>query len=330
MFTAVDTHTEGMPTRIITSGIGTIPGRTMLERKLMLEGDLGSLRMLLTAEPRGHAAMFGGVLQPPIHPDADWGLLFIHVSGSLPMCGHGTIGAATALVETGMVAVREPTTIVRFDTPAGLIAAEVTVRDGHAESVTIGGVPSFLADRQCRIDVPKIGPVTYDLAYGGNFFAILTAASIGLEVELNVVPSLIAIGRDILRRINTDARPVHPVNPEIAVCEHVMFTGPGRNGSAARNVVIGEPGWIDRSPCGTGTSARMAQMHSRGELELGKDFVHESVLGTRFVGRLVGTTRVGPYEAVIPRITGRAWVTGLATYLLDPTDPFPAGLLIPI
>jgi len=329
MFSALDTHTEGMPTRVITAGVGRINGETMFERSLTFAREMDGVRMLLTREPRGHTAMIAAILQPPADRDADWGVLFIDVKGSLPMCGHGVMGVATALVETGMVVVSEPTTVIRLDTPAGLVCAEVAVRDGHAESVTIQNVASFMAASNCSLKLPGIGLVSYDLAFGGNFFAILPARSVGLDLEMENVPALITIGLDMLKRINAEARPVHPINQEIAVCQHVLFTGPGKDGSSARNTVVGEPGWIDRSPCGTGTSARMAQLHAKGELHLAELFVHDSVLGSRFVGRLVATSQVGTYPAVIPEITGRAWVTGLATYMVDPTDPFPNGLLVP-
>lgn len=328
-FTAIDTHTEGMPTRVFTSGVGTIPGETMVDRRLALEGEAHLLRTLLTCEPRGHSVMFGTILQPSTRPDADWAVLFIDPSGSLPMCGHATIGTATAMVEAGIVAVTEPTTVIRLDTPAGLVVATVSVRDGHADEVTIANVPSFLFARDCAIDTPEFGAVTFDLAFGGNFYAILPASSVGLDLELAAVPKLISVGLDLLDRINEEARPTHPTRPEISVCQHVMFTGPGSTGADGRNAVVGKPGWIDRSPCGTGTSARMAQLHGRGELAISESFVHESVLGTRFTGRLVSSSKVGSFDAVIPTITGRAWVTGLATYLLDPTDPFPGGFLIP-
>jgi proline racemase len=280
-------------------------------------------------EPRGHSAMSGAILQPPARQDADWGVLFIEVSGCLPMCGHGAIGVATALVETGMVQVTEPTTIVRLDTPAGLVLAEVQVHDGHAESVTIENVPSFLLDPDLSLDLPGIGQVQYDMAFGGNFYAILPAQSVGRELEIANVPRLIATGLQILQVINSTARPIHPLNRQIDVCHHVLFTAPGQDGSSGRNTVVVNPGWIDRSPCGTGTSARMAQLYSRGELRLHQPYIHDSVLGSRFVGELVGTVDIGGREAVIPRITGRAWIHGLTTHLLDPTDPFPKGFLIP-
>src|SRR5215216_1215382 len=182
-FEAVDSHTEGMPTRVITAGVDPIPGATMLERKLHFERELDDLRLLLMREPRGHGAMSGAILQPSARADADWGVLFIEVSGCLPMCGHGTIGVATVLVETGMVEVTEPETVVRLDTPAGLVHARVAVEDGRARSVTLRNVPSFLHAADARVEVPGLGSVRYDMAFGGNFYAILPAAEVGLEVD---------------------------------------------------------------------------------------------------------------------------------------------------
>ncbi len=318
---AVDSHTEGMPTRVVTGGVGPIPGATMLERKLHFEAELDDLRLLLMREPRGHSAMSGAILQPPTRPDADWGVLFIEVSGLLPMCGHGTIGVATVLVETGMVAVTEPETIVALDTPAGLVRVRVAVEDGRATSVTLRNVPSFLLARD-----REIGGVPYDMAYGGNFYALVEASAAGLSVDPARSEELIARGLEIMAAINEANRPVHPEHERIAGCRHVVFYEDGPGG--ARNATAIHPGWLDRSPCGTGTSARMAQLHARGELALGADFVNESVIGTRFTGRLVEEATVGGLPAVVPEITGRAWVTGMGQYLLDPSDPFPAGFAL--
>ncbi len=324
VFAAVDSHTEGMPTRVVTGGVGTLPGATMLERKLHFERHLDDLRRLLMREPRGHGAMSGAILQPPTRPDADWGVLFIEVSGCLPMCGHGTIGVATVLVETGMVAVSEPETVVALDTPAGLVQARVQVRDGAATSVTLRNVPAFLERRDAVVELDGRA-LSYDLAYGGNFYAIVDAASAGLAPVPEQAPRLIAEGARIMAAIEAEGRPVHPEDPRIGGVRHVLFTAPGRDGADARGAVSIHPGWLDRSPCGTGTSARMAQLHARGELALEQPFVHESVIGTRFTGRLVEATEVGGRAAVVPEITGRAWITGMGQYLLDPSDPFPAG-----
>jgi proline racemase len=322
---AVDSHTEGMPTRVVTGGVEALPGDTMLERKLHFEAQRDDLRLLLMREPRGHAAMSGAILQPPTRGDADWGVLFIEVSGCLPMCGHGTIGVATVLVEMGMVEVREPETIVRLDTPAGLVEARVEVADGHAQAVTIRNVPSFLHARDQVAEVQGLGAVRYDMAFGGNFYAIVEAASVGLEVEPSRAQALIDAGARIRAAIPA---PVHPVDERISGCRHVVFHAPGRDGAHARNATAIHPGWLDRSPCGTGTCARMATLHARGELALGEEFVNESIIGTRFVGRLVDETAVGGVPAVVPEVTGRAWITAMGQYLLDERDPFPAGFAL--
>jgi proline racemase len=320
VFSAVDSHTEGMPTRVITSGVGVLPGETMLERKLRFERDQDGIRRLLMQEPRGHAAMSGAILQPPCREDADWGVVFIEVSGCLPMCGHGTIGVATVLVETGMVAVTEPETVVRLDVPAGLVEARVRVQGGRAASVSIRNVPSFVHQR----DGEALG-IRYDMAFGGNFYAIADAAAAGLTVAPDHANKLIAAGLELMAAVE---EPVHPEDPAIRGCHHVIWTSPGRDGADGRSATAIHPGWIDRSPCGTGTSARMAQLWSRGALALRTPFVHESLIGTRFTGRLLDEVTVAGRPAVVPEITGRAWITGLAQYLLDPDDPFPEGFRI--
>jgi proline racemase len=324
-FAAVDSHTEGMPTRVVTGGVGPIPGTTMLERRAHFLAHMDDVRLLLMREPRGHAAMSGAILQPPTRDDADWGVLFIEVSGCLPMCGHGTIGVATVLVETGMVEVREPETVVRLDVPAGLVEARVAVDGGRVRAVTLRNVPSFLHARDASVTVDGLGDVAYDMAFGGNFYAIVDAASVGVRVDPARSDELVERGLEVMGAINAAARPVHPEDERIAGCHHVVFHEPGRDGAHARAATSIHPGWLDRSPCGTGTSARMAQLHARGELGLGEQFVNESVIGTRFTGRLVADTTVGGRPAVVPEITGRAWITGMGQYLLDAEDPFPAG-----
>ena len=324
-FAAVDSHTEGMPTRVITGGIGVIPGSSMMERREYFVAHLDHLRHLLMDEPRGHSAMSGAILQPPTRTDADWGVLFIEVSGCLPMCGHGTIGVATVLVETGMVAVTEPVTTIRLDTPAGLVTAEVSVHDGHADAVTIHNVPSFAVALDSTVDVPGLGAVRYDLAFGGNFYAIVHLDELGLPYDRAAADELLRAGLSIMDAVTEQAKPVHPEQPEVRGCHHVYLTAPGSTARHSRHAMAIHPGWFDRSPCGTGTSARMAALHARGELPLHTDFVNESFIGTRFTGRLTATTTVAGHPAVLPTITGRAWLTGMAQYLLDPTDPFPAG-----
>lgn len=327
-FHTVESHTEGMPTRVVVGGVGTLPGATMAERRLWFMDHSDDLRTLLMYEPRGHGAMSGAILQPPTRPDADYGVLFIEVSGLLPMCGHGTMGVAAVLVETGMVPVTEPVTTIRLDTPAGLVVASVTVEDGAATSVTIENVPSFAYALDETVEVPGLGEVRYDMAFGGNFYAIAELAELGLPFDRARGDDLLAAGLAIMDAVNEQRRPVHPERDDIAGCHHVYLQAPGSTAELSRHAMAIHPGWFDRSPCGTGTSARMAQLHARGALEVGKDFVNESFIGTRFTGRLLGETEVGGRPAVLPSITGRAWITGTAQYMLDPTDPFPAGFLL--
>jgi proline racemase len=325
----VESHTEGMPTRVVIGGVGMIPGATMFDRRRWFMTHSDGLRKLLMNEPRGHSAMSGAILQPATRPDADYGVLYIEVSGCLPMCGHGTIGVATVLVETGMVEVVEPVTTIRLDTPAGLVTVDVQVRDGAATAVTLTNVASFLLERDATVKVEGLGEVRYDMAFGGNFYAILPIDSLGLPFDRSRKQEILDAGLAVMAAINEQRRPVHPDNPEIDVCHHVQLVAPGSDARHSRHAMVIHPGWFDRSPCGTGTSARAAQLHARGELPLGVEFVNESFIGTRFVARAVAEATVGgagaEVSAVVPTITGRAWVTGTAQYHLDPSDPFPEG-----
>ncbi|MFD8828287.1 proline racemase family protein [Streptomyces sp. NPDC059605] len=328
IFHAVDSHTEGMPTRVITGGVGTIPGDTMAERRSYFEKHRDAVRTLLMYEPRGHAAMSGAILQPSTRPDADYGVLYIEVSGYLPMCGHGTIGVATVLVETGMVEVTEPVTTVRLDTPAGLVKVDVRVEDGEATAVTLTNVPAFSVGLDRTVDVPGYGTLRYDLAYGGNFYAMVDLDDLGLPFDRARKDDILAAGLALMKAVNATDEPVHPEAPHIHGLKHVQFVAPGSDARHSRHAMAIHPGWFDRSPCGTGTSARMAQLHARGELALDTDFVNESFIGTSFTGRLVEETTVGGLPAVVPTVTGRAWITGTAQYFLNPSDPFPEGFLL--
>jgi len=322
---AVDSHTEGMPTRVVTGGVGVIPGATMNEKRLHFIEHLDDLRLFLMNEPRGHSAMSGAILQPSTRDDCDWGVVYIEVSGCLPMCGHGTIGVATVLVETGMVPVQEPVTTIRLDTPAGVVVARVAVSDGHADSVTLENVPSYVERLDQVIEVPGLGSVPYSIAFGGNFYAMVDLDAVGLPFDRSRQHDILDAGLAIMAAINEQAPPRHPTIDGVDHCHHVEFIAPGSTAELSRHAMAIYPGWFDRSPCGTGTSARMAELWARGELPLDTDFVNESFIGSRFVGRLIAETTVEGVPAVIPTITGRAWVTGMAQYLLDPRDPFPTG-----
>lgn len=318
-----------MPTRVVTSGVEVIPGATMFERRQYFLENMDEIRQWLMYEPRGHSAMSGAILQPSTRPDADWGVLYIEVSGCLPMCGHGTIGVATVLVEKGLVNVVEPITTIRLDTPAGLVKVDVLVKDGKALNVTLTNVPSFSYALDQVVDVHGFGKITYDMAFGGNFYAIIPIERVGIEFKRENGQKLLDAGLAISAAINSQNRPVHPENPDIAICHHIDFIAAGDQGRFHwRNAMAIHPGWFDRSPCGTGTSARLAQMVARGEFSEGDVLLNESWIGSQFEGRVVGRTTVGGLPAIIPAITGRAWVMGEATWTLDPMDPFPAGFLV--
>ena len=324
---AVDSHTEGMPTRVVVDGIDEIPGATMNEKRLHFIAHLDHLRHFLMDEPRGHPAMSGAILQPSTRADCAWGVVYIEVSGCLPMCGHGTIGTATVLVEERLVEVVEPVTTIRLDTPAGVVVARVDVTDGHADSVTIENVPSWTDRLDATIEVPGLGAVPYSLAFGGNFYALVDLDAVGLPFERARQREIAEAGLAIMAAINEQAPPHHPDIDGVDHCHHVEFIAPGSDARSSRHAMAIHPGWFDRSPCGTGTAARMAELHSRGELPLHTDFVNESFIGSRFVGRLIAETEVAGRPAVVPTITGRAWITGRAEYVLDPADPFPHGFV---
>ena len=324
----VETHTEGMPTRVVTDGIGEIPGNTAFEKRAYFMEHMDHLRQWLMFEPRGHSAMSGAILQKSTRHDADIGVVYIEVSGCLPMCGHGTIGVATALVEKNLIKVTEPVTTVRLDTPAGLVVVDVDVKDGKALKVTITNVPSFLYQKDQVVKVPGYGDITYDMAYGGNFYAIIPAEDVGIQFVREKGAQFLAAGLAISDAINEQNRPIHPENPEIAICHHIDFISAGDHPLHWKNAMAIYPGWFDRSPCGTGTSARLAQMVARGEFKDDDVLINESWIGSHFEARVKNHTSVANFDAIVPMISGRAWVMGEATWILDSTDPFPDGFLV--
>ncbi len=329
LLSALDYHTEGEPMRIVTSGVAPLPGRTMLERSAYFAAHHDGLRRLILHEPRGHAAMCAALLTPPADTDADTGVVFMEPLGVVHMCGHGAIAIATMLVETGAVAAREPETPVVLDTAAGPVAARVRVEGDRVRGATIRNVPSYSALLDAKVTVPGLGPVAFDLAYGGHFYALVEAAPLGLTLDPGEASRLVALGEQIRAAIEDEVPLVHPEGEQSKGLLYVQFYGPPRHPRAQlRNAVVVAPAGLDRSPCGTGTSARLANLWARGGIALGREFVHESIIGTLFEARVVGTTRVGPHEAVIPEITGRAYLTGVTQLVLRPDDPFPAGFLL--
>lgn len=317
-----------MPTRVVVDGFGEIPGASMFEKRAHFMANSDGFRQWLMYEPRGHSAMSGAILQKSTRADADWGVVYIEVSGCLPMCGHGTIGVATVLVEKGLVKVTEPVTTIRLDTPAGLVVVDVAVRNGRALNVTLTNVPSFLYARDQEVEVAGFGKLQYDIAYGGNFYAIVPIDRVGIEFRRENGNKFLDLGLRISDAINEQNRPVHPENPAIAVCHHIDFIAPGDSPLHWKNAMAIHPGWFDRSPCGTGTSARLAQLFALGEMSLDDVLINESWIGSIFQGRIKERTRVGDIDAIVPTITGRAWIMGEATWTLDATDPFPEGFLV--
>ncbi len=329
MLTAVDAHTAGNPERVVIGGAPPIPGKTMLEKAEYMRNNLDYLRTLLIHEPRGHSNMYASLLVPPTVDGADFGAMYLEPGGYATMCGHGTIAICTVLVEMGIVEAREPETEIILDTPAGLVRAKVAVKDGRAESVTIRNVPSFLYKRDAEVDVSDVGRVRVDIAYGGNFYAILSAESVGREITPEHANELISDGTKIWRAVNEQVEIHHPEEPEIDCVNYVEFSAPATHPKATmKNAVVVPPGGMDRSPCGTGTSAKMATLYSRGALGLNEEFVHESIIGSLFYGELIEETMIGKYPAVVPTIRGSAYIIGIQQVVVDPRDPFRAGFLL--
>ncbi|MBS0223228.1 MAG: proline racemase family protein [Proteobacteria bacterium] len=321
----VESHTEGMPTRIVVDGAPVIPGDSMAKRLQWAEQNLNDLRQFLMNEPRGHAAMFGAILMPATRADADHGVLFMSASGFLGMCGHGTIGVATVIVEKGLVKVSEPITEVRLDTPAGLVVAHVRIKSGKVVDVTFTNVPSFVTASNVRVEIPGVGSVLIDVAYGGNFYAILDVTQIKRDLVLSDIEDLMDLGLAVIASTREQVPIRYPTDQANVWLRAAILTKPASKDAPAKNLMVKEPRYFDRSPCGTGTSARMAMAYQAGKLCLDEPFIHESILGTRFEGRLLEATKVGDVPAVVPQIKGRAWITGTAEFTLDPSDPFPAG-----
>lgn len=329
LLSALDYHTEGEPMRIVTAGTSPPAGQTMLERSIRFAEACDGLRRMILFEPRGHAAMCAALLVPPCDPTADTGVIFLEPLGVVHMCGHGAIAIATMLVETGAVTMREPETPVTLDTAAGRVTARVHVEGDRVVGTTIRNVSSYSALLDAKVNVPGLGPVAFDLAYGGHFYALVEAAPLGLDLIPSNAAHIIDAGERIRGAIEAEVPLVHPEGDQSKGLLYIQFYASPRDPRAdLLNAVVVAPAGLDRSPCGTGTSARLANLWARGKLSLHQEFVHESIVGSLFEARVVETTRVGEHEAVIPEVTGRAYLTGLNQLVLRPDDPFPAGFLL--
>jgi proline racemase len=327
--TTIDAHTAGEPFRVITGGYPDLPGDTILKRRRYAREHLDHLRTALMWEPRGHADMYGCIVTPPVSPGTDLGVLFMHNEGYSTMCGHGIIGIAKVALETGLLPMAAPETTIRIDTPAGLVTAYAKVDGGQVTSVRFRNVPSFVLALDQTVEVPGLGRVRYDVAFGGAFYAYVQAEEAGVTCTPDDFRSLIEKGIAIKRAIMA-SRPIpHPFEADLSFLYGTIFIGPPLGeGAHSRNVCVFAEGEVDRCPTGTGVSARLAIHHARGEIGVGEPMVVESIIGTGFTGRIVETTTFGPYPAVIPEIEGTAHITGRHEFVIDPADPLRDGFIL--
>jgi 4-hydroxyproline epimerase len=327
-FMCIDGHTCGNPVRLVAGGGPRLAGQTMMEKRAHFLAEYDWIRKGLMFEPRGHDMMSGSILYPPTREDCDVAILFIETSGCLPMCGHGTIGTVTMAIENGLVTPKTPGTL-RLDTPAGLVIAQYHQEGAFVEEVRITNVGSYLHATDLDVECPDLGPLKVDVAYGGNFYAIVEPQANYRDLSDHTAGDLIAWSPVLRQRLNEAYAFRHPENPAIDRLTHILWTGaPTAEGVSARNAVFYGDKAIDRSPCGTGTSARMAQLHAKGRLAVGEDFVHESIIGSLFRGRVEREVKVGERTGIIPSIAGWARMTGLNTIFIDDRDPFAHGFSV--
>jgi trans-L-3-hydroxyproline dehydratase len=327
--TSIDVHTAGEPFRVITSGFPELQGDTILARRRYAREHLDHLRTALMWEPRGHADMYGCIVTPPVTAGADIGILFMHNEGYSTMCGHGIIGITKVALETGLLPMTEPETTIKIDAPAGLITAHAKVKQGQVTEVRFHNVPSFVLALDQVVEVPGLGRVQYDLAFGGAFYAFVQAADAGVRCIPEDFRQLIEKGIAIKQAVMANRPIPHPFEEDLSFLYGTIFVGPPQGaGAHSRNVCIFADGEVDRCPTGTGVSARLALHRARGEIEPGETIVVESIIGSRFSGRIVEETTFGPYPAVIPEVGGTAHITGRQEFLIDPDDPLRDGFIL--
>jgi proline racemase len=325
----VDAHAEGEPSRVVVGGVLDVPGDTMLEKLRHLEREGDSLRRLLLFEPRGSAPLSADLVLSSTHPGADAGFIIMESCSYEGMSGTNTINTATVLLETGVLPMAEPVTTITLEAPAGLVRVSADCAGGRCERVTFENVPSFATHLDASVRVDGLGEVRVDVAYGGAFCAFVDADALGYSITPDEARELAALGERIRPAVVDQLEIEHPLEPALGVLSFVVFTAPPRAGGHARNATVVAPGRLDRSATGTATSARLALLAARGDIEDGAELVNESVISTHFVGRITGHTRVGDLDAIVPAISGRAWITGFHQLIVDPADPFPEGFQLP-
>jgi proline racemase len=329
MINVVGVHTAGERNDVITGGVLDVPGRSVFEKMRYLQTKADDLRQFLLQEPRGSVTQCMNLVVPPCHPDADAGFVIMESEYYVPMSGSNTICTVTALLETGMLPMKEPYTELVLEAPGGLVRVRAECRDGKCVGVRFENVPCFVFGLDRTVEVPGIGTLTVDVAYGGMIYVLVDAAALGFSVTPDEAADMVVAGEAIKAVAAEQLPAAHPEQPEIHTINQTLFAGPLVRETptqlSSRNGVIVSPGRLDRSPCGTGTSARLAVLHARGMIRPGERFVHRSIIGTEYVGEIVETLSVGDYQGIRPAITGSAWITGFHQYVLDESDPFPTG-----
>ena len=324
----IDAHAEGEPSRIVVGGVLDVPGATMLDKMRHLEAEGDALRRLLLFEPRGSATLSLDLVLPATDPAADAGFIIMESCSYEGMSGTNTINTATVLLESGMLPMTEPITRLVLEAPAGLVRVVADCRDGRCERVTFENVPSFALHMDAAVEVPGLGEVRVDVAYGGAFCAFVDAAALGFAIVPDEARALAELGERIRPAVTEQLAVAHPTEPALGVLSFVVFTAPPRDGGDARGAAVVAPGRLDRSATGTGLSARLAVLHARGLMRVGDAMTHASVIDSTFDGRIVREVDLAGTPAIIPAIRGSAWITGVNKVLVDPTDPFPEGYLL--
>jgi proline racemase len=332
MITCIDAHTAGEPVRIVTSGFPQIPGSTMLEKRAYVLKNLDHCRKMIMREPRGHDAMYGAILTPPVTDDGDIGVLFIENGGMGTMCGHGTIGVTKAVYDTGMIPSKEGVNVLKIDAPAGRVTSMAEVRDGHVKNVFFHNVPAFLYKSGIKVPVSGVGEVSADVCFGGAFYAFVEASQLGMEIKPENTQKLSAYAMEIKENLGKAEKIEHPLEPGINwIYGTVLMTAPERAEGGrlvTRNITVFGEAEVDRSPCGTGTSARMSQLYANGILKPGMTLENHSIIDTVFEGTIVEETTVANIPAIIPKISGNAYIMGFSQLVLEPDDPMPEGFRI--
>ena len=324
----VDTHCEGEPTRVVVGGVVNVPGASMLEKMHHLEHHGDELRRALLLEPRGSAPLSATLVLPPVHPDADAGFIIMESASYEGMSGTNTFNTALALLETGMLPMREPTTHITLEPPAGLVRVTAECAGARCRQLTFENVPSFATHLDTPVEVPGVGRLPVDIAYGGAWVAFVDAEALGYAIVPSEARALADLGERIRPHVTQQVAISHPTIPALSRLSFVVFTASPRAGGDGRNATVVSPGRLDRSPTGTATSARLAVLAAKGRLSVGQPFVNESIISTRFTGRIVREARVGPHVAVVPAITGRAWITGFHQVVVEPDDPLANGFAL--